>query len=384
MSILFWIFFGLSVFGIIAISSSIFALISHFSKKHISKNSTKSVSVIVPIKGADINTESNLIALVNSDIESPVEYLFAMETKDDPAYDICKSIKKSFPNIDINIVLTGLSNGLMGKQHNIKSAVLKSKYNVIASMDADVVVLPDTLNNGLKKLTSTKTGVVFYFPYYEGAGPSGGSILKIYINNFYNIIFSYLHFFVKAPAIIGALWIMPKELYIECEANGRLSNTVSDDRELGFASAELGYKNILLPITVGMPHENLTFKEGINHLGKWFGMVRAEGFPVYVLFLFLWNPLLCSVISLSFAQSVSHDYILWSSILLISILLLRCIGVILLNSRIYNVPIYSNIAMTIAYDAILFPMIFIKNIFKSTIEWKGKKYKLGKHGRIIS
>jgi ceramide glucosyltransferase len=384
MTVFYWVFFGLAVFGIVAMSSAIYSLISHFNKKENTQRSTQPLSVIVPIKGADKNTESNLKNLVNSVLESPVEYLFAMETKDDPAYSICRYIVESFPNKDISVILTGLSKELMGKQHNIKSAVLESKYDVIASMDADVVVSADTLNKGLVALTSTKAGIVYCLPYYEGSGLSGGSLLKTYINNFYNIIFSYLHFYAKAPTIIGALWIMPKELFIKCEADGRLSSTVSDDRELGFATAEFGYKNTLLPITVKMPHEDLSLKEGINHLGKWFSMVRAEGLPVYILFLFLWNPLICSVISLLYAQSVSNEYTIWSTILIMSILLLRSIGVFLLNSKIYKVPVYSNLAMTLVYDAVLFPVIFIMNLSKNTIEWKGKKYKLGKHGKILS
>ena len=67
-----------------------------------------------------------------------------------------------------------------------------------------------------------------------------------------------------------------------------------------------------------------------------------------------------------------------------SILLLRSIGVFLLNSKIYKVPVFSNLAMTLAYDAVLFPMIYIMNLSKKTIEWKGKKYKLGKHGKILN
>ena len=86
MNILYWTLFGISVYGIIIIASSSYSLVIHFRKKAISQKNSLPVSVVIPIKGADENTASNLKALVDSNIETPVEYLFAMETADDPSY----------------------------------------------------------------------------------------------------------------------------------------------------------------------------------------------------------------------------------------------------------------------------------------------------------
>ena len=384
MNILYWTLFGISIYGIITIATSLYSLVFHFRKKAISQQTSLPVSVVIPIKGVDENTTNNLKALVNSNIETPVEYLFAMETTDDPAYESCKTIKDSFPDKDIQVILTGLSEESMGKQHNINIAVKKARYDTVASMDADVRLSPNALKEGLEALNTPKTGIVFFLPYYERSGTLGGGLLATYINNFYNIIFSFLHFYAKAPAIIGALWLMPKELLEKCGKNGRLLRSVSDDRELGFAVAELGFKNYLIPRTVKMPSDNISFNESINHLGKWFGMVRAEGLPVYIIFAILWNPTICSLISLVVALFISFEYVLWSLILFSSVIIIRSIGNITLNKFIYKLPIFTNIPMTIAYDILLFPLLFFINLFKTTIEWKGKVYKLGKHGKILS
>lgn len=385
MNVIYWIFFAISIIGILSMTLAFFKILTHFSKKEEAQVSTEGLSLIVPIKGADDTTFDNLKSLIDSDIKSPVEYLFAMETEEDPAYNVCKAVKESAKDKDIKIILTGESKELMGKQHNIKVAVQNATYDIIGSMDADVKVDSNTLKTGLKSLNSDDVGIVYFLPYYRGTGTLGGGLLSTYINYFYNIIFSYLHFFAKAPTIIGALWMMPKELFNKCEADGRLVGTVSDDRELGFASAEWGYKNIFISNTVMMPDEKFSLKEGINHLGKWFGMVRAEGIAVYILFALMWNPLLyASILLLAALCMGSGEYLSSSIILFISVLLLRAMNIIVLNTSIYKMPASTNLLMTIAYDLIFFPILFFINLFKTTIEWKGKTYKLGKQGKIIS
>lgn len=383
MVLIYWVVFIVSVVGILSITLALLKMITHFSQKQKTQPSSQPLSLIVPIKGADENTFDNLSMLINSEITSPVEYLFAMETKDDPAYEVCNTVKESALDKDIKIIITGESKELMGKQHNIKVAVENASFDVIGSMDADVIVDSNSLRIGLEYLSTPDVGIVYFLPYYKGSGTLGGGLISTYINNFYNLIFSYLHFFAKAPTIIGALWIMPKELFNKCGEDGRFAGTVSDDRELGFATAELGLKNIFIPETVMMPHEKLSLGDGINHLGKWFGMVRAEGIVVYLLFALMWNPLLHALIVVLIAPFLAAEYTTYSLILFASVLSLRVITTLALNVSIYKIPVFSNALMTIAYDVLFFPILFFKNLFKTTIEWKGKTYKLGKHGKII-
>lgn len=133
-----------------------------------------------------------------------------------------------------------------------------------------------------------------------------------------------------------------------------------------------------------MPHEKLSLNEGINHLGKWFGMIRAEGIFVYIVFALLWNPLVWSLLSLLVAFCIGNQYVVSSLILFVSVVLLRLFGVITLNKSIYKLPVSSNLFMTLFYDFLIFPILVFINLFRTTIEWKGKVYKLGKHGRIVS
>ena len=384
MSILFWTLFIISILGIVTILISMTTLLSFFSKKQEHTVSSEALSLIVPIKGTDDNTKENMTTLVNSNLSSNVEYIFAMEEENDSAFEVCSEVIALFPDIDIRIVITGLSRGLMGKQHNILGGVQEAKYDIIASMDADVTVNPNSLQEGLNTLKQPNAGIAFFLPYYKGSGALGGNLIMSYINGFYNIIFTYLRNYAKAPAIIGALWMMPKEIFLKCAKDGRLANSVSDDRELGFAVNELGLETIFVNKTLSMPNENLSLSEGLSHLGKWFGMIRAEGLVVYILFSLLWAPTIWALGTVILALTVQPEYFVYAISLLIFVVLIRNVGYMTLNKKIYQLPSLNNIGVNLLFDFFFLPFLLVRNIARTTITWKGKNYKLGKHGQILS
>ncbi len=58
-----------------------------------------SLSMIVPIKCADEEIAAHLNALIESDLDTPVEYLLAMESADDPAFGVCQAVKTHHPDM---------------------------------------------------------------------------------------------------------------------------------------------------------------------------------------------------------------------------------------------------------------------------------------------
>ena len=56
------------------------------------------LSMIVPLKGIDPRTEEHLEALVAAQVPGAVEYIFAMETADDPAYRVCQHVRTRHPD----------------------------------------------------------------------------------------------------------------------------------------------------------------------------------------------------------------------------------------------------------------------------------------------
>jgi ceramide glucosyltransferase len=380
---IFWAIFLITVLSTALISFYIYVIRKYFRKPAGNGSAAASLSLIVPIKGTDTNTEHNLELVVGSESNTPVEFLFAMETEDDPAYQVCCNVKAKNPDKDIHIILTGPPKTFMGKQHNLGVASEQAKYEILANMDADVQVEKDTLQKGLQAFNNPQVGLVWFFPYYYGSGPLGGTLVANYFNNFFNVLVGGGTITKTNPVISGALWMMPRTLFVKCRENDRLVKTVSDDRELGYTIKELGYETHLVPTTVKMPNENLSFLGGVKHLSKWYGMLRAEGLGFYTVILFLFNPILMSLITLWIANAAGGSKSTWMVFTVALVTSIKIGGVYSLNKTVYKIPPATNTMMTLIYDIFILPVLYFVNINRRHIVWKGKKYKLGKNGKIL-
>src|SRR5215469_15555532 len=141
--IIFWLFFFISavaLLGCIAASTTMGLRFRDVIQNTSDRKPGSSLSMIVPLKGVDDFTTLHLTALVESVIDVPVEFLFTMESMDDPAFAVSQKVKEEHPDEDIRIILSGAAYGRMGKQHNLAAAAQEASYEVIGSLDADVLV----------------------------------------------------------------------------------------------------------------------------------------------------------------------------------------------------------------------------------------------------
>jgi ceramide glucosyltransferase len=353
------------------------------------QNGLPSLSLIVPIKGADTNTREALHRLVTSTLPLPHEFVFAMEETTDPAFAICEDLQRTFPTHPIRIVITGPSGTRMGKQHNLAVAATTAQYSCLGSMDADVWVDSNAIISGLQALIRPGTGTSYALPYYVGNGPVGGRFVALYLNSYYNL---YLGAWAlatggKAPFIMGGFWLMQRETVDRIGGLEQFTTRISDDRAIGRAVLKHHLRNILLPRTVSMPVEQLSHSQGLQHLGKWNAMLRAEGIVPFLVILWYFHPILWSmvgglVIMLSFG--LTAPITAWSMACIVGAFLIRLLSTIILNRKIYRQSWWQLVRYHLVYELWTVPIVFSRGLFLRSIEWKGRHYRLGRHGIIRS
>jgi hypothetical protein len=344
-----------------------------------------SLSMIVPLKGADDFTASHLNALVESVVDVPVEYLFTMESIDDSAFAVCQRVKEDHPDKDIRVILSGPARGRMGKQHNLAVATQQTRYETIGSMDSDVLVDLDTLAVGLRYVALSSTGVAYFLPVYCGPGPTGGLLVALYSNYYYQLYMGALALTVNAPFITGALWLTRKASLQKIGGLQQFRLTVSDDAAIGKAILQQKLKNVLIPRTVRIPYEQVDLLGGGKHLLKWMAMLRSEGIPTFLTILLSWHPILWAFITfiIGILLSGSHkQYLSYSIVLLALALMVKLANAFTLNRHIYYNSGLRNLFLLPAYELVAVPVLFGKGLFQRTIEWRGRRYRLGRHGII--
>lgn len=389
MIVVYWVLVAASALGILGCLGAVATLARRVRTAPLAAvpttggESLPSLSMLVPLKGADDATEAHLTALVEQELPAPVEYLFALESSDDPAFVVCERVRAAHPDSAIRIIISRPAKGRMGKQHNLAAAAAEACYEALGNMDGDVAPAPGTLAAGLRALAQPGVGAASFLPVYHGSGPAGGALVALYANYSFCANFGALALTTRQQAIIGALWLLRRGTLERIGGFERFTTTVSDDAAIGRAIAALGLCCALVPYTVTIPYERLDLRGGLRHLAKWIAMLRAEGLPAYALIAVTWHPLLWSVVALLVGLLAGGAGTLPLSLALAVVAALaRVGGAALLNARSYGLPPWRLAPWLIPYELLAVPLLFGAGLFRRTIVWRGRRYRVGRHGAI--
>jgi ceramide glucosyltransferase len=342
------------------------------------------LSMIVPIKGADAHTEEHLTRLVTSETPLPTEYLIAMESAEDPAYAVAERVAARHPEQRIRPLVTGPAGGRMGKQHNLAVAVTHARGEVIGSMDADVAVAPDTVAAVLGALARPGVGAAYCLPCYTGHGPAGGALVALYTNYSLAPNLGALALTGNQPFTLGSLWLISRATLDYIGGLDQFTHTVSGDAAIGAAVAGAGLRNVLAPRTVAIPFEPLSLAGGLRHLGKWLALLRAEGLGSYLLLLLIWHPILWSTLALLAGLKLHTRYPALAGIALALVwaaVVARVGSGLLLDRLVYRRRSWLPLAL-VPYELLVVPLLFGAGFVRRSLVWRGHRYWIGPHGAI--
>lgn len=348
-----------------------------------SRPAADGLSVVVPIKGVDAHTESNLDALFASRVPVPVEYLIAMESPDDPAYEVATRVQQRHPGVASSIVISGPAGSRMGKQHNLAAGFAQARHDTIASMDADVRVDPDTLAVGLEYLSQPSAGVAYFLPQYVGPGPLGGLLVALYSNYYYQLNMASLALSGNAGFITGGLWLMSGEARRRIGDLSQFGTTVSDDAAIGRAVVAAGLRTVLVPRTVRIQYENLSLAGGIRHVLKWLTLLRAEGLPTYLAIAMSWHPLLLAAVA-AVVAALAGAALTPVLLAVAAVAAVRLLSALVLHARAYGWRSVGAVAWLPSYELLAVPVLYTRGLFARELTWGGTRYRIGRGGTILS
>jgi ceramide glucosyltransferase len=346
----------------------------------------ESLSILIPIKGVDRGTHDVLQGLVSSVLSGKVEFVFGIESDDDPAFSVCDQLRNSNLERDIKIVISGEPRGLIGKQHNLAHAYKESTGQIIVCMDADIEVDPSTIREGLSYLDGKDVGSAFFLPVYRGDAPFGGRLVETYLNYHYNLFMGSLATLTDAPYIFGGLWMTRRSSLERTGGFESFGRTVSDDAAIGRAFLEVGLRNVLIPKTVHTPNENLELRAGLKHLGKWIGMLRAEGIAPYFAVWLWWHPAFWSVVFLG--VGLAGGWLSSGATLYVGLGVALCLAAktatsVILNLGVFRIGALHSVLTVLAYELLVVPLVLGFGLFRRSITWKGRRYRLGPKGMVL-
>lgn len=205
------------------------------------------VSIIHPIKDLDFELEKNLESWLDQNYKGIVQHIFSFQDPEDPAIEVVKSLIKKHPEVDIQITVNPLIEGLNGKSSNMVHGMKLSKYEIVLFGDSDIRVKRDFILKMVRPLRDEKVGITTCGQMNIGGKDFWTRFFAFLQNNETDFLWA---FFTKLKIDVGATgaaFAMRKKLIKQIGGLEAFGSSLLEDLHLGSTLYRMGYKLVLGP-----------------------------------------------------------------------------------------------------------------------------------------
>ncbi len=230
------------------------------------------VTILKPLKGEDRELYENLASFCRLDYPR-LQIVFTLASPEDPALAAVLRLRRDFPGLDIEVVVSKNRIGLNPKINNLSNSAPFVKHDLILMSDSDIRVRPDLLRRMLAPLRDPRVGLVTCF-YRSTPGPGLWAGLEALSVN--------AHFLPQAltAAAFGMRFAMGAAILVRREAFERsggfknLAAHLADDFILGESVQAAGYRLEYADAVVDSIPETAGGREHLRHQVRWARTIR--------------------------------------------------------------------------------------------------------------
>jgi len=336
------------------------------------------MTMIKPVKGLDDALVAGLESIVASDPERALELIVAIESEDDPAYPAARAFAARHQDRDVKVLITGPSRGRMGKAHNMIEAYRAAKHPRVIFSDADTEATDGLVRRTSEAFTQGYEAV-FALPFHRRAPGPGGFLFQVAFNHGFGVGAA-LSWYLGAFRFAAGAWMAyTKEAIDRSGGLEPVAHAIADDFAISVRARAAGAREKLLDEYVYLQETGTRLWESLVHVAKWSAIIRwSVPFWAYA------AAPLGSLLGWSLA-------LLWSS------------GGSSFGWTFFGAATASRPLAALAQDAFAakelmplwqYPLLALGDVgaaafwlsgFRSTIVWRGRKYRLlpGGQSKVI-
>jgi len=334
------------------------------------------VTVIHPVKDLDFEFEKNLESWRNQNYRGKVQHIFSFQDPDDPAIKVVEKFKEQNPDMDIEITVNPIIEGLNGKSSNMVHGLKLAKYDIVLFGDSDIRIKPDFIVKMVRPLLDESVGMTTCGQINIGGRDFWTRFFTFVQNSETDFIWAFLTKLGFDVGATGAAFGMRKQLIKDIGGLEAFGGSLLEDLHLGNTLYRMGYKLILGPFLEC--HVNKIPKEKSFNYAKRIAIgIKthiAIDLPAFVIMLFwYWSLFIIAVFTMN------------KKLLLLSLLymLFRTIHGCFHRLVTKNKFLPVDIIMPLFFD--LFGTFYLLYSFnRPYVVWRGIEYKVKKGGFIES
>ncbi len=332
------------------------------------------VTVIKPVCGLDSDTYENLASFCQQDYPE-YQIVFGVRDPQDLGIEVINKIIQNFPALDIQLIVSDRTIGTNLKVSNLANAATVAKYPLLVIADSDIRVGCDYIQRVVQPFHDESVGVVTCL--YR-------SLVQGWVATFEAIEIStkFHPGVLVARKLDGINFALGSTIAIRrkaLEAIGgfeSVADYLADDFQLGYLPAQAGYKVVLSDYVVDhvLATENLT--DFIQRQTRWTRCIRVSRPWGYLGLIFTHGTATSLLFLLASRGSILGWAVLgitWSTRLMMAWI----VGV-----RSLQDPVAKKFLWLVPLRDLLTFALWCYSFIGNTIEWRGRKLKLIKGGKL--
>jgi len=385
---IFYVFAGLTIFGLIAYGLQIWAVRSTLrTGRGIGKGKEKDnysslssplpfplplppISILKPLKGLDDNLFDNLASFCAQDYPE-YEIIFSLQDHNDPAFTVARKIRDKYPEKNISIIVQKCNDGLNPKVNNLIPAYKASRYDYLLISDSNVMVDKNYLKEIVRHIEDPDVGIVSNVIKGVGGSTIGAIFENLHLNSFIIGGVCFLDRFLKMPCVIGKSMLMRKK---DLEAAGgfeAVKNVMAEDYVIGEKIHKMGKKVVLSNYAINNVNEYWGIRRFLNRHTRW-GKLRWRLGGIKYISELIGNPVFISFMPILLFE-ISKTAIFFA----LFVLIIKGLGDLYLG-KITNSDLNPIAYLLSPVKDIIIGLIWFVPILSNTVVWRGNRYIIGK------
>ncbi len=337
------------------------------------------ISVVVPLRGAEAQLESNFRALIAQDLPAGSEILACVESESDPCMAVIRpAIEASAGRA--RLVVAGDSRGELGKMRSLLAGVTASRGTWLVFADSDVR-LPDAafLRAFVAPLADPRTGLVTCYPAYREARDLPSLILAGLIHTDLLGLFAAQAAWGGLTLANGACMALSREVLIASGGLDPLRGRLLMDAALARRVRATGRRVVLHREPVVVPRERMRWSELVEQSHRWH-VALLHGLPPMVFAGFCWlrsQSLIAAALALLAPSPPVR-------ILALIALLARLGAAITLERSHFRMRHALRFTLALPLAELAGALAWLSALIDARVTWRGRRYRIGRDASAVA
>jgi ceramide glucosyltransferase len=331
------------------------------------------ISVLKPLCGQEDCLEENLRSFFTQDYPE-YEILFAVHTLADPAVTVLQKVWREFPlGPRVSLVETGESPAPNAKAHSLGHLVARAENSIMVMSDSDVQAPPGLLRRIAEEFQNPAVGVVTC-PYRAVPGKGFWSRLEALGMNTQFLAGVLVAWLVgEMDFALGPTLAARREVLEAMGGFTKLGDYLAEDFVIGNHAPQLGYRVVLSSCVIEHRIGSQPFKRNLQHRLRWARSTRRSRPVGY------WGEIFTNPIPLAVLLWLARPK-LWPMVA--ATVLFRSLAAWSTAKWVLHDPLTRRRWWLIPVQDLMSLLVWIAGFFGSTIDWRGRRYKVLPDGRF--